>query len=86
MSQSSKPNEDAVFVERPQNISRDYRFKHIIESKLGKNGIDLLLNQSILFVFALIIIVAVVIGMLFTNSRQLENQQAMTSNKSVLLL
>lgn len=60
-------NDSVDITERPKEITRDLRFKHIIESQLGKDGLTLLSIQSILFVLALIIIVAVVIGSLFSN-------------------
>lgn len=64
----SNLNEDTPdIVQQPKTITRDYRFNHIIESQLGTNGMYLLVCQSVLFIFALIIIVAVMIGSLFTN-------------------
>lgn len=58
---------DNDVVQRPKDITRDQRFRHIVESQIGRNGIYLLVSQSILFIFALIIIVAVMIGSLLTN-------------------
>lgn len=63
-------NDTTDIAERPKEITRDLRFQHIIESQLGKNGFTLLSIQSVLFVLALIIIVAVVIGSLFSNWHQ----------------
>lgn len=42
--------------------TRDERFKHILRQQLGDNGVQILVNQSVLFVLALILIITVVIG------------------------
>lgn len=45
-----------------QEQNRDDRFKEILREQLGENGIQMFVNQSVLFVLALVMIVAVVIG------------------------
>lgn len=71
-------NADTDITERPQKITRDVRFQHIIEAQLGKNGLHILNIQSILMVLALIVVVAVVLGSLFSNWHKKPNQQNAT--------
>lgn len=79
-------NDDTDIAERPKEITRDIRFQNIIESQLGKNGLNLLSVQSILFVLALIVIVAVVIGSLFTNWHKQPSIDSIFQQNATLIL
>lgn len=46
------------------DITRDKRFKYIIEEQLGKKGLIFIINQSVLFILSLIIIVSIMIGVI----------------------
>lgn len=48
--------------EQQQQPKRDVRFRQILQSYVGPNGLQLLTFQSFIFVLALIIIVALMIG------------------------
>lgn len=49
-------------------MERDVRFKEIIESQLGENGLSILTNMSFLFVFCLIIMISTISLSLLTKS------------------
>lgn len=46
--------------------TRDDRFKQILREQLGENGIPLMVNQAFVFLLALILVVAVAVGMFTT--------------------
>lgn len=54
--------QEAKRREQQQQPKRDVRFRQILQSYVGPNGLQLLTFQSFIFVLALIIIVALMIG------------------------
>lgn len=51
------------------NINRDDRFKQILQQQLGENGVALLVNQAFLFLLALVMMVAILIGVITSQSK-----------------
>lgn len=60
-------NNDPFNPVTSDNVDRDERFKLLLRNQLGDSGIPLLVNQAFLFVLAIIMMVAVLLG--FINSR-----------------
>lgn len=50
--------------------SRDTRFKEMLQQQFGENGIVLLVNQSFIFLIALVLIVSVLIGLISTRNNE----------------
>lgn len=48
--------------------TRDTRFKELLQQQFGENGIVLLVNQSFIFIVALIFVVSILIGLISTRS------------------
>jgi hypothetical protein len=42
--------------------NRDERFKATLRRQLGDNGVALMVNQAVLFIFALIMLVSIIVG------------------------
>lgn len=64
-------------------FTRDDRFKKQLQKDLGEKGIPLLVNQAVIFMFALIIVVAILIGV--TNIKYKEHFGERNLKYSVLL-
>ncbi|KAG8362520.1 GbNV_gp59-like [Fopius arisanus] len=55
---------DTVF----KSDTRDDRFKHLIEAQLGTNGINVLVANSFLLIFSLIIVMLASVGYVTTQT------------------
>lgn len=51
------------------NDDRDTRYKEILRDQLGSTGVTLLVNQSFIFILALIMVVTAIIGYLSSISK-----------------
>lgn len=60
-STATDPNEPITTDE-----TRDTRFKEMLHQQFGENGVILLVNQSFLFIIALILVVSILIGFIST--------------------
>lgn len=65
------------------HFTRDDRFKRQLRKDLGEKGIPLLVNQAVIFMFALIIVVSIMIGI--TNMKSNDNYGKQNLKYSVLL-
>jgi len=52
-----------------ENVTRDDRFKQILYEQFGELGIVSMVNQSLIFVIALVMIVSIMIGVIVTLSK-----------------
>lgn len=52
------------------NETRDTRFKTMLQQQFGDNGIVLMVNQSFLFIMALIMVISIIIGFIFTRTSE----------------
>lgn len=67
-------------VKTDDNVTRDERFCRILHNQLGKEGINIIVTQSFLFVLVLIMIVAIIIGYISTSEKCMsENRITITS-------
>lgn len=51
-----------VYTEVENKIDRDERYKQILHQQLGENGITLIVYVAFLFILALIMVIAAIIG------------------------
>ncbi|AYP97980.1 GrBNV gp59-like protein-like protein [Mauternbach virus] len=56
-----------------ENVSRDDRFKQILYEQFGELGIVSMVNQSLIFVIALVMIVSIMIGVIVTLAKTTTN-------------
>jgi len=66
MASSSTLDDLTTFEE---NVTRDDRFKQILYEQFGELGIVSMVNQSLIFVIALVMIVSIMIGVIVTLSK-----------------
>jgi len=67
MASSSSTLDDLTTFE--ENVTRDDRFKQILYEQFGELGIVSMVNQSLIFVIALVMIVSIMIGVIVTLSK-----------------
>lgn len=51
-----------VYTEVENKIDRDERYKQILHQQLGENGVTLIVYVAFLFILALIMVIAAIIG------------------------
>jgi len=71
MASSSSTLDDLTTFE--ENVTRDDRFKQILYEQFGELGIVSMVNQSLIFVIALVMIVSIMIGVIVTLSKNNAN-------------
>lgn len=64
---SAKKLDDVTKFEHDE--TRDDRFKHILHGQFGEFGLLSLVNQSIIFILALVMIVSIMIGFITTSAK-----------------
>jgi len=67
MASASSTLDDLTTFE--ENVTRDDRFKQILYEQFGELGIVSMVNQSLIFVIALVMIVSIMIGVIVTLSK-----------------
>jgi len=67
MASASNTLDDLTTFE--ENVTRDDRFKQILYEQFGELGIVSMVNQSLIFVIALVMIVSIMIGVIVTLSK-----------------
>ncbi|ATZ81522.1 GrBNV_gp59-like protein [Drosophila innubila nudivirus] len=67
LASSSNTLDDLTTFE--ETVTRDDRFKQILYEQFGELGIVSMVNQSLIFVIALVMIVSIMIGVIVTLSK-----------------
>lgn len=80
------PNLDKNLTTFEQIETRDNRFQQILYEQFGENGLVTMLNQSLIFIFALVMLVAILIGYITTLSKSTTNPTQLTNTGTAAVM
>lgn len=80
------PNLDKNLTTFEQIETRDNRFQQILYEQFGENGLVTMLNQSLIFIFALVMLVAILIGYITTLSKSTTNSTQLTNTGTAAVM